>query len=220
MRIIVAALALGLLVGPAEAQLRIAPSESAVTDQIGDSFRRCASDTALWALRREEGQIDKKRVVDEVLTLCGLRMDTPDDVLLGPKQDMHAWIDAQMAQARREVSALVGKLAPRAKAEKADEDQVRANYYSCLERHAKVLALATDEAADIVAQASLSACPAERTAVFEVHRRYDDILDEGAMKVMESVYVQHLLLAIVETRAQRNVAPAPSPEPKPQKTPI
>jgi hypothetical protein len=40
------------------------------------------------------------------------------------------------------------------------------------------------------------------------------------MKAMEGVFVQHLLLAIVETRAQRNIAPAPVPEPKPSKTPI
>jgi hypothetical protein len=138
-----------LAAGPAHAQLRITPSERAVTDQKDNSLRRCT----LSVLRSKAGQIDKKRVVDEVLSDCVPIMDMPNDVLLGPRQNMHAWIDAQ----RREVSALVDKLAPRAKAERADEDQVGANYYLCLERHAKVLALATNEAADIVAQASLSA---------------------------------------------------------------
>ena len=161
-----------------------------------------------------DGQLDKKRVVDEVFSDCILQ--APDDVLLGPQRDRDAW----MAQAKREVAAQIEKLAPKAKAEKADEDQVGANYFLCLERHAKVLALASGEAADIVAQASLSACPAERAAVFEGHRRYDDIFDEGAMKAMESLLVQRLLLEIVATRAQRNVTPLPAPQPKPYNTRI
>jgi hypothetical protein len=123
---------------------------------------------ALWTMRRKEEEIDKKRVVDEVLSACLLQMS--DDVLLGSEHDRNVW----MAQVRREIAAQVEKLAPRAKAEKADEDQVGEDYFLCLERHAKVLALATDEAADIVAQASLSECPAERAAVFKVHRRYND----------------------------------------------
>jgi hypothetical protein len=216
-RIIVAALALGLLVGPVAAQLRIAPSERTVTDQNGDSLRRCT----LSVLRSKAEPIDKKRVVDEILSGCFPILDgMPNDVLMGPKQSRDAWIDAQTAQERREVSALVEKLAPRAKAEKADEDQVGANYYLCLERHAKVLALATNEAADLIAQASLSACPAERNHVFEVRRRYSEDWNEPTMRAAEGVFVQHLLLAIIEIRALRNVAPAPAPEPKPQKTPI
>ena len=224
MRVIVAALALGLLVGPAEAQLRITPSEPAVSDQSkpavsdqnDESLRRCI----LSVLRSKDGQIDKKRVVDEVVSDCFSIMDIPNDVLLGPKQEMHAWIDAQMARDRREVSALVEKLAPRAKAEKADEDQVGANYFLCLRRHAQVFALATNESADIVAQASLSACPAERAAVVEVNRHYNDVLSEGAMKMMDNRFAQQLLLEIVQIRAQRNIAPTPTPEPQPHKTPI
>jgi hypothetical protein len=134
---------------------------------------------ALWELRRKDGQIDKKRITDEVLTDCLLK--APDEEFMWPQPQQDAW----MAQAKREVAALVEKLAPRAEAEKAIEDQAGANYFLCLKRHAQVLALATNEAADLVAQASLSACPAERAALANVHRRYDDVLSEGAMKVMD-----------------------------------
>jgi hypothetical protein len=187
---------------------------SGSADQRGDAFRRCTNDMALWTLRRKAGQIDKN-VVDEILSDCVLQ--APDHALLAPQRDRDAW----MAQARREVAAQIAKLALRAKAEKADEDQAGANYFLCLERHAKVLALASDfEAADIIAQASLSACPVERAAVFEIHRRHDGIFDEATMKATDSVLVQRLLLEIVEIRAQRNLTPVPAPEPKPRKTPI
>jgi hypothetical protein len=193
---------------PAHAQ-----PDAAIADQRGGAFYTCTTGMALWTLRRKGGQIDKRSVVDEVVSDCLLQM--PNDVLLGTERDRDAW----MAQAKRNVAAQVEKLAPRARAEKADEDQVTANYFSCLERRAKVLALATDEPADIVAQASLSACPAERADVFEVHRRYGDGWEEGTMKAMESALVQQLLLEIVKARAQRNITP-PLLEPKPQKTPI
>ncbi|MFZ1962914.1 MAG: hypothetical protein WAU78_05510 [Roseiarcus sp.] len=210
MRILIAAILLAasaFVAGPAHAQ-----QDRPIEDQNNDAFHRCTSDMALWTLRRMDGQIDKNRVANEVLSDCPL----PDEVLLGSQPQRDAW----MARAKREVAALIDKLAPRAKAEKADEDQAGANYFLCLERHAKALALASDEAADIVAQASLSACPAERVAIFEVHRRYNDDWNEGAMKAMENVLVQRLLLEIVEIRAQRNITPIPAPEPKPGRTPI
>lgn len=219
MRIIVAALALGFLVGPADAQLRTAPAEHTATDQNSDSLRRCA----LSVLRSKAEPIDKKRVVDEVLSDCIPILDgMPNDVLLGPKEAAHAWIDAKTAHDRREVSALVEKLAPRAKAERAIEDQAGTNYFLCLVQHATVLGLATEEAADIVTQASLSSCPAERNAVVETHHRYGDELSEGAMTAMDRALAQNVMLEVVKARARRNIAPAPTPEPKPQpqKTPI
>lgn len=192
-----------------------AQRDAATADRKDEAFYRCTSDMALSTLRSKGEQIDKRRVVDEVMSDCVVDMPLTE---LG-----HAELSAWFAQAKRKVVAQVDKLAPRAKAERADEDQAGANYFSCLERHAKVLALATDEAADIVAQASLSACPTERAAIFEVHRRYNDRWEEGTMKAMENVLVQRLLLEIVTARAQRNVAPTPPPpptEPKPPKTSI
>lgn len=183
-------------------------------DAKSDSFRQCAEEMVLWTLRRADGEFDIAKVVNEVLADCFLK--APDAVLVrGPQSD--AW----MAQAKRDIALLVDKLAPRAKAEKADQDQIGANYYLCLLRHAKVFALASDEAADIIAKASLSACPAERAAVFEVHKRYKENWTEGAMKAMERVLAQRLLLEIVALRAQRNITPAPAPEePSLRKTPI
>ncbi len=207
MRIPIAAILLAasaLIAGPAQTQQ--------AADQKGDAFHRCTSDMALWVLRRKDGEVDKKRIVDEVLSSCILRAAI--DALTGPQRE--AW----MTQAKREVAAQIEKAAPRAKAERADEDQAGADYFLCLERHAKILALASDETADIVAQASLSSCPTERRAIFEVHRRYNDDWNEGTIKAMENVLVQHLLLEIVKIRAQRNVTPVPAPEPKPRKTPI
>jgi len=201
---IIAACILGLtlaVAGPAQAQQNAATGDS-------DAFRRCI----LQTLRETDEQIDKSKVINNVL-MC---VKVPDDVLMGPRPQLDAW----MAQAKREVAAQIEKLAPRAKAEKADEVQVGANYFLCLEGHAKLLALASDEAADLVAQASLSACPAERAAIFEVQRRYGDDWDEEAMKAMDNELAKKLLLEIVEIRAERNVSPAPPPEPKPPRTPI
>jgi hypothetical protein len=163
-------------------------------------------------MRRKDGEVSKDRMIDEVMSSC-IQL-APIDALIGPQRD--AW----MARAKREVAAQMEKDARKAMAQRADEDKTSADYFSCLERRAKILALSSGETADIVAQASLSACPVERTAIFEVHRRYNDDWTEGSMKAMEDVLVQRLLLEIVAIRAQRNMAPAPVPEPTPRKTPI
>lgn len=184
--------------------------ENAAAHQKGDAYHRCISDMTLWVLRRK-GEIDRGRIADEILSSC---------ILQAPFTGERAQLDAWLANAKREVEAQIEKDAPRAKAEKAEEDRAGVGYFLCLERHAKMLALSSDEAADVVAQASLSACPAERLAVFEVHRSHNDVWNEGTMKAMENVFVQRLLLEIVATRAQRNGAPAPTPEPTPRKTPI
>ena len=170
-----------------------------------DAYQRCVEDSVLWTLRRANGPIDKNKVASEVLSECFWK--APDIALTGPERDV--W----MTQAKRDIVKLAEKLAPRARVEKVEEDRTAANYYSCLSRHAKLLALATNEAADLVAQASLSACPAERAAVFDIRKRYGDDWTEGTMKAMESVLVQRLLLEIVAVRAQRSLTPVPPPTP-------
>lgn len=185
-------------------------------DTKNDAFRQCTENSVLWTLRQTDGKFDKTKVINEVLADCIL--NAPNDVLpKGPRND--AW----MAKAKQDIAALIGKLESRAKAEKADQDRIGAAYYLCLLRRAKALSLASDEAADIIAQASLSACPTERSAVFEVQKRYNDNWTEQAMKAMESVLARRLLLEIVAARAQRSVPPVPTPtpsEPSVRRTPI
>jgi hypothetical protein len=164
----------------------------------------CADETVLSVLRRI-GPVDKNKAVNEVDYICfGM---PPAEVLSAPRAQLDAW----SAQSRREAAALVDKFAKRAKAEKAEEDQAGANYYLCLKRHAAALALNSAETAEVVARASLSACPTERSAVFNIYQRFHDDFSEGVMQKMEGIFLEHLLLEIVEQRAERGGAPTPAP---------
>jgi hypothetical protein len=106
-----------------------------------------------------------------------------------------------MAQVKPHIAAQVDENATRANAERAALDQANADYFSCLERNAKELALNSHETADIVAQASLAACPVERQNALDVNRRYHETFDDGAMEAADKLIVQHLLLEIVQIRA-------------------
>ncbi len=51
--------------------------------------------------------------------------------------------------------------APRLKAEKAEEDDVGSTYYVCLDRHARLLSVNSNEPAEVIAQASFASCAEE-----------------------------------------------------------
>lgn len=196
-----------LIVRPVSAQ-----QNHPVTREKADVFHRCASEVALSTMRNKDEEIGIGRVANEVISACLLKM--PDDVLLGQTAQRNAWLD----RAKHDVVALVVKLQPQAMAEKAEVARTRATYFSCLENHARILALNSSEAADIVVQASLSSCPLERAAIFEVRSRYGDSWSEEAMTAMNSVLAPRLLVEVVEVRALRNLSPMPNP--KSSKAPI
>lgn len=186
-----------------------------------DGFHRCISQgirEAIGDVLHKDGEVavsgDIKRIVDRVLADCVLQ--APNEVLSGGRAQMDAW----MARAATEVEAQVRKDAPRIKAEKADEDRVGADYYLCLQRSAKLLAENSDESADLIAQAAFPVCAAQRNAVFEVYRRYNDSFEPGAMRAMEAEFSKRLLVEILIARAPRQSPIPPTSSPKPQKTPI
>jgi hypothetical protein len=95
-------------------------------------------------------------------------------------------------------------------------DKAAADYSSCIERFAKILALASDENADGVAQTALSACPAEREAYIEANRRYKTDWNDGTMKTTDNAFVERLLPKITEIRAGREQKLTIDPSQKPQ----
>jgi hypothetical protein len=154
----------------------------------------------------------QKQLNDRILSTCVL----PTEVLIGERAQMHAW----MARAAAEVEAEIKKDAKRIKAEVDDEIRAGADYYLCLQRSAKMLALNSDESADTIAQAAFPACTAERNGVFNTYRRYNDLFEPSAMQAMEGVFSKRLLLDVLVTRAQRRAPAPPTSQPAPQKTPI
>jgi hypothetical protein len=129
-------------------------------------------------------------------------------------------LDAWMARAATWVETQIRKDASRIKVEVAEEDRAGADYYLCLQHSAKLLALNSDDSADIIVQAAFPACSAERNAVFETYQRYNDAFGTGVMRAMESEFSKHLLLEVLVTRTQRQAPSPPTSQPKPQKTPI
>jgi hypothetical protein len=81
-------------------------------------------------------------------------------------------------------------------------DQAAADYSSCLKRYAELLAIETHEPADVVARASLSACPAERKAFIDTNRRYKEDWNDGAVKTTGQTLFQRLLSEVVQIRAR------------------
>jgi hypothetical protein len=136
-----------------------------------------------------------KQIVDRAMWGCL----PPTSMLLG---DARAQSDA-WTRAAAGVKAQIRNDAPRVKAEKADEDRASAVYVLCLRNSAKLLALGSDESADLIVRAAFPACSVERNAVFDTYRRYEDIFEPSAMQVMEKVYFDRLLLEVIATRANR-----------------
>jgi hypothetical protein len=100
--------------------------------------------------------------------------------------------------------------APRLKAAKDAENDAGDIYYRCLVSHAQILAINSNEPADIIAKASFPSCSGEREAVFAVYHKHGDTFDPEAMDVADKKFEQALLLEIIKVRA---VHPSPTPSP-------
>jgi len=80
------------------------------------------------------------------------------------------------------------------------DDHVAADYFSCIERFAKILALASNETTEGIARTSLSACSAERKVFIETNRRDKKDWNE---KSADNAFVERLIPKITEMRVRR-----------------
>lgn len=120
----------------------------------------------------------------------------------------HAAAEAQRRKAELD--------APRLKAEKDEETIAARTYYLCLARHAQILALASNEPAEVIADAAFPSCSSERQAVLDTYRRHNNtFFDSETMDMVDSKFKRSLLLEIIKARAQL-AAPSKPPAPKPQ----
>lgn len=180
-----------------------------------DEFAQCARDEVMRSIRESSVTPDKKKVVNDVEGICML-------------QDMDAatWTSKtheQIAADTKHEESVVAKLYDQLKASAAAQgDEVRKtgrDYVACLKEHARVMALSTNEAADIVVQGAMSSCPDQRKAIADARAKYEDIWSEEAAEAMDGVIAKRLLTDVVAARATRNLTPRPAP-PSPAKQAI
>ena len=99
---------------------------------------------------------------------------------------------------------------------KVASDETWSRYTSCLFNHAKIIALNSAEAAEVVAKAAIASCHLERQAIIDVHRKYNDDSSYGnVMDIADQRISGSLVLEVIKSRAQ----PPPTPS-KPPLSPI
>jgi hypothetical protein len=165
-------------------------------------------------------------VENDIISACNpqLRPEGINDNIYTTNPDylyINAAVEAQQKTAMKEkvnadVEAQRRKVeldAPRLKAVKEQEATAVRTYYLCLVHHAQILALASNESAEVIAQASFPSCSPERQAVLDVYRRNNDILDSEAMDMVDGKFQQSLLLEVIKARAQP-AAPSETAPPK------
>jgi hypothetical protein len=207
-----------------------------------ESFHRCVDREAITAFKRS---LDKARaqsqangdlalygypitVENDVIAICNprLRSEGVNDNIYTTNPDyiyINAAVEAQRKAALNEkvtadVEAQRRKAeldAPRLEAEKEQETQAGRTYYLCLVHHAQILALASNEPAEVIAEAAFPSCSSERQAVLDVYRYHNSFFDSKAMDMVDGKFKQSLLLEVIKARAQR-AAPLEPPPPKSQ----
>jgi hypothetical protein len=98
------------------------------------------------------------------------------------------------------------------------EDLASKAYYACLAQHARTLALVSTETADVVAQAALSSCSAERMNLVGTVNRYVPSIGYEVAAGLDASFTKSLLLEIVKARATQTTPPKPPSAP--HNTPI
>jgi hypothetical protein len=101
------------------------------------------------------------------------------------------------------VFVAVSSIASAAASPPQGSDQAAADYFSCIERFAESLALASDETAEVIAQKSLSACSVERKMLIEANRSHWN------EKTADNAFVERLIPKITEIQARREVMSNP-----------
>jgi hypothetical protein len=98
------------------------------------------------------------------------------------------------------VFVAVSTIASAAEAPQHTLDQAAADYFSCVERFAKTLALASNETAEGIARTSLSVCATERKVFIETNQRDKKDWNE---KTVDNAFVERLIPKITEMRVRR-----------------
>jgi len=100
-------------------------------------------------------------------------------------------------------------------------------YANCLVQHARVLALNSTEAAEVIVRAAFASCQRERQAIRDkAHEYLEDPLGLATVKAVDETYPDRLVLEIIAARASpppsQPVPSAPPPAPPPARpgTPI
>lgn len=190
-----------------------------------DFFHACVDREAKAAVRRafeKNGEVAlygyHNDLNAEVFSICkqraiatSNRFDDPSYVSVTVDAQAKAAAVEKMRKEYEEERRQDALNAPRLKAEKAEEDDVGSTYYVCLDRHARLLSVNSNEPAEVIAQASFASCAEEKQAVFDIYQRHKKPFSLETMEAMDAVFKQHLLLEIIKARALRAAPPAPSP---------
>ena len=208
---------------------QVAPSQpvAAVAAVDYESFKACVDREAKGVADRHPNDWGYPiNVENDILSICNpqSRKETINDniytadryfsyVNTAAEAEMKRRTLAKIEQESRERRRKEELDAPRLKAEKAEEDGAWSNYSKCLIDHAKVLALNSAEAAQVVARAAFPSCSQEQQTVFNVHRRHGHDFSLEAMEAFEQKFVELLLLEIIKVRAAASPSPTPPPPP-------
>jgi hypothetical protein len=238
-----AGIALLLCIGVPSCQLPARVEPVAPSHQVDfTAFRNCVDREAKLAVQRA---IDKATDADaraltlygyhteinnQVIFVCdpGLKPMTLTDSIYTRNAEYLYVISSVDAQQESETSKIAKQKseeekhktemdAPRLRFEKSEEDRASKNYYMCLARNAKTLALNSNEPAEIIVQASFPSCANERQILLDLLKLHKGYADLELVNSMEAVFRPNLLLEVIKARTQ---PPAPSqrkPEASPSK---
>ena len=192
----------------------------AASDQ--DYFHSCVKQEGNAALRRKVQKFGadalygyQNDIANEVFAICkqraidsSERIDYPTYVY-GVVEALAKAALYEKAKKESEAERKRDELnAPRLKAEKAIEDQASSIYFACLDSHARVLAVKSNEPAEVIAQASFASCRTERQGVFDAYRGHTNSFYPETMAAAEQVFQGQLLLVVIEARASRDPQPS------------
>lgn len=218
------------LVGLAACNHQISPPEIVQAPSIDlPTFQSCVDREAKTAFQRHQAENYgyPVSIENDVISICNprLMLETVNDnvwtsnpmykyvngvvdALVKSAQEDRVRADIEADRKRAELDA------PRLKAEKAEEESELDEYYKCLIRHARVLAVNSNEPAAIIAKATFPSCINERQEALEVYRRHKNNLAD--MDLMDKLFEQPLLLEIIKARAQPSEVPSSSAKTKPE----
>jgi hypothetical protein len=127
------------------------------------------------------------------------------------EKQVKAQIRGQIAKELEEQRKQTERDAPRLAAEKAEEDGAVHNYWECLVKHGRIMALNSSESAEIVARASFPSCAEARQAALDAYRGHTNKFSPEAMNATEGLFYNQLLLEIIKARAAPAAPQAPAP---------
>jgi hypothetical protein len=165
-------LEIGLLVSLALASWQPTPALSAATD-----FDHCAIRGAKEMVTREAKRVKggvlgrdfHDRVLKKVFETCAARhginsyKDDRDFADVMVQSEMNEW---KPEATRREEKLKAARL-------EAEEKKAMGDYTECVRSHEQILALASNEPAGTIIQATFASCAKERQEIFDVRKRHD-----------------------------------------------